>query len=351
MQPDSSSRLDTTPDSTLWWRRLSPALFVWPLVVALLWWVLRSVSLSDLWAVLKHLGGLQILALLALNALIAFAFGWRWWLVLRALGYKLSYPLLASYQLVCSSISYFTPGPHFGGEPLQVYLLSRRHAVPVPLATASVALDKLLEVLVNFSFLVAGVAITLQSQVAPGALSQGGAAVAVALLIVPLAFLGLLYAGKRPISGLAARLPGWLRPRDSLLKVVEETEDHAIRACREHPGLIAAAVSGSVVIWGAMFLEFWLSTLFLGLSLTWVQLVCIVTVARVALLLPSPGGLGTLEAGQVLMMQWLGLDPAVGLALSLLIRARDILFGIIGLMWGTWLIGGWQILWGRQVSE
>lgn len=351
MQSDSSSPLDIPLQRSRRWARFNPALVIWPLVILLLWWVLRSVSLGDLWQVLKHLTGLQILALLALNVLIAFAFGWRWWLILRALGFSLSYPLLSSYQLVCSSISYFTPGPHFGGEPLQVLLLNRRHAVPGPLATASVALDKLLEVLVNFSFLVVGVVITLQARIAPGALSEGGVAVALALLAVPLVILGLLYAGKHPISGLVSLLPSRLRPPGRLLIVVAETESHAIRACREHPGLIAAAVGGSVVVWAAMFVEFWLSTLFLGLSLDWLQLVCIVTVARVSLLLPTPGGLGTLEAGQIIVMQWLGFDPAVGLALSLIIRARDVLFGIIGLMWGAWLIGGWQSLWGRQVSE
>jgi len=51
------------------------------------------------------------------------------------------------------------------------------------------------------------------------------------------------------------------------------------------------------------------------------------------------------------MMGWLGLDPAMGLSLSLLIRAREVLFGLAGLLWGAWLIGGWQFLWRGQVSE
>jgi uncharacterized protein (TIRG00374 family) len=323
----------------------------WVLVVALLWWVLRSVSLSDAWDVLKRLSGLQILTLLALNILIAFTFGWRWWLILRAQGFSIPYPILASYRLVCFSISYFTPGPHFGGEPLQVYLLRRRHGVPVPLATASVALDKLLEVVVNFTFLLIGVVITLQARIAPGLISGEAVAVVVCLLCVPLGFLCALYAGRHPVSGLLARLPERLRPPERWQMIVFETEKQAITACREHPGAILAALGGSVVVWFALVVEYWLSTRFLGLSLSFVQLVSVVTVARVALLLPSPGGLGTLEAGEVLMMGWLGLDPAAGLSLSLLIRARDVLFGIIGLLWGAWLIGGWQYLWGRRVSE
>lgn len=347
--------LQGTPDSTTgkvhWWKKINVGLAGWLLVVVLLWWVLRSVSLSDVWDVLKNLTGAQILTLLAFNGLIAFTFGWRWWLILRAQGVSIPYPILASYRLVCFSISYFTPGPHFGGEPLQVFLLNRRHGVPISVATASVALEKLIEVVVNFSFLLAGVVVTLQAQIAPGALSGEAVVIAMILLAVPLGFLGMLYTGRHPISGLVAYLSARLRLSVRSLAIIGETEDHAIRACREHPGAIFAALLGSVVVWCALFFEFWLSTHFLGLSLTWVQLVCIVTVARAALLLPSPGGLGTLEAGQVMMMQWLGLDPAAGLGLSLLIRARDVLFGVIGLLWGAWLIGDWQFLRGSEVSE
>lgn len=351
MQPDLPAASNAVPRTVHWWKKINAGLVVWLLAAALLWWVLRSVNLAEVWNTLKGLTGLQIILLLAVNALIAFTFGWRWWLILWAQGFSIPYSALASYRLVCFSVSYFTPGPHFGGEPLQVYLIRRRHDVPLAMATASVALDKLLEVVVNFIFLLIGVVITYLAQVAPGAVRGEAILIAAALLALPLGLLGILYAGKHPVSGLIT----YLSPRLPFLErwqgIVAETEDHAIHACRQHPGAIAAAFGGSVVVWFALFFEFWLSTHFLGLDLNWVQLVSIVTVARVALLLPSPGGLGTLEAGQVWMMGLLGLNPAAGLGLSLLIRARDVLFGISGLLWGAWLIGGWQFLRGRQVIE
>ena len=64
------------------------------------------------------------------------------------------------------------------------------------------------------------------------------------------------------------------------------------------------------------------------------QSVVVLPAARVAFLLPVPAGLGALEAGQVLAMQALGINPAVGIGLSLLIRSRDIIFGGLGLWWG-----------------
>jgi uncharacterized membrane protein YbhN (UPF0104 family) len=52
---------------------------------------------------------------------------------------------------------------------------------------------------------------------------------------------------------------------------------------------------------------------------------------RLAFLVPLPGGLGALEASQTFALAALGFQPALGIALSLLIRARDIILGAAGL--------------------
>ena len=51
--------------------------------------------------------------------------------------------------------------------------------------------------------------------------------------------------------------------------------------------------------------------------------------------MPLPGGLGTVEAAQMLALTQLGFDPAIGLSASLLIRGRDVLLGLAGLWWGN----------------
>ena len=89
-----------------------------------------------------------------------------------------------------------------------------------------------------------------------------------------------------------------------------------------------------MVSWLLMVFEYWLALHFLGATLTPAQTIIALTAARVAILFPLPGGLGALEASQVLAMQLLGLEPAIGLSLSLLIRARDVTLGGIGLWWG-----------------
>jgi uncharacterized membrane protein YbhN (UPF0104 family) len=90
----------------------------------------------------------------------------------------------------------------------------------------------------------------------------------------------------------------------------------------------------SFFIWIAIVFEFRLALSFLGIQMTFPQVIVALTAARIAFLLPIPAGLGTLEAGQVLAMQALGFNPAIGISISLLIRARDVIFGGLGLWLG-----------------
>lgn len=142
-------------------RHIGLGLLVWLTIPLLMGWALRNVPLHELGAVLGRLGALQVAALIAVNVLVMFTFSGRWWAILRGQGYSVPYLGLVGYRLAAFSVSYFTPGPHLGGEPLQVWLLHRRAGVPTVSAATSVALDRLLEMTVNFAFLALGVVVTL----------------------------------------------------------------------------------------------------------------------------------------------------------------------------------------------
>jgi uncharacterized membrane protein YbhN (UPF0104 family) len=73
-------------------------------------------------------------------------------------------------------------------------------------------------------------------------------------------------------------------------------------------------------------------THFLKVDLSFEQNLAGLTAVMLAFLLPLPGGLGALEASQVYAMTSMGYAPAIGISLSLIMRARDILNGGIGLL-------------------
>jgi uncharacterized protein (TIRG00374 family) len=322
---------------------LRPRYLLWLTVpLLLLWWALRTIPLQEVWTALTRLGLLQILALIAANVVVLLLFSGRWWLILRAQGYSIPYLTLVGYRLAAFGVSYFTPGPQFGGEPLQVHLVERRHHVPRSAAISTVTLDKSLELVSNFAFLSLGVVAILQWQVFPGMVGKQAMFFALVLLVLSAGFLLAIWAGQHPVSGLW-QLGASIRIKPNhqsssipqrVYQTIKESEKQATDFCHNHPLTMGLALLLSVISWASIIGEYWLALHLLGLSLTPGQVVSALTAARIAFLLPMPGGLGALEASQVLALNALGLNPAVGISLSLLIRARDVALGGLGLWWG-----------------
>lgn len=322
--------------------RMLPHLFWLALAVFLLWFTLRAVDLGEVSARLGRLQPAQVMLLVAVNVAVLATFSARWWLLLAAQGYRINYLLLMAYRLATFAVSYFTPGPHFGGEPLQVYLVTARHKVPVAASVAAVVVDKVLEMTANFTFLMLGVLFVVRAQALPGVSEAQLLATSILLLALPLSLLVALMLGRRPVSTLLAwaeRPWRWLRlgragaplAATRFAGAVHQSETQSIELCRNHPVTLLLAVAASMLSWAAIVGEFWLMTAVLGLDLTLPKAVAALLAARVAILLPLPAALGALEASQALAMQWLGKSPAAGVSLSVLIRARDVLLGVIGL--------------------
>ncbi|MBK7893729.1 MAG: flippase-like domain-containing protein [Anaerolineaceae bacterium] len=300
----------------------------WGVALLVLWLVVRTVPLREVGRTLALLRGWQLAALVLLNGLVLLGLNGRWHILLRGLGYQLPFWLLLGHRLAAFGVSYFTPGPHFGGEPVQVLLLERQHGVPRSAAIAAVSLDKTVELLLNFGFLALGVLLVVQNGLLGEAVGGQTAVWATLLLLPPTVYLWLIWRGRQPVSWLLRRvkLGGWAT-------AVATSEAQMSALCQQNPGALLSAIAISTLTWGVMIAEFYAMASFLGLSLSLAQLIALLTAARVAYLLPLPGGLGTLEASQVWALGLMGFNPAAGLGLSLLIRLRDVLLGLLGLWW------------------
>jgi glycosyltransferase 2 family protein len=200
-------------------RFLKPINLLWLLVLPLGIIAIRVLPWREIMQILRSLTALELIAILAVNAIILLLFCARWWLILRASGYMIPYVKLSAYRMAGFAISYFTPGTQFGGEPLQVYLVQSRHKVPAGASIAAVTLDKLLEVMANFTFLAAGILLTLGFGLIPGLTHPSLAAWIGALLLVELSYLLALFTGRFPLTVLVVRIPAqmWFHP---LLKKV-----------------------------------------------------------------------------------------------------------------------------------
>ena len=302
----------------------------WLLVIPALWWALREVPLQRIVDTLASLRGWQLLALAGVNVGVLAIFSLRWWIFLRVMGGRIPFSRAVGYHLIGFGVSYFTVGPQVGGEPLQVLLASRHPSVTSPAAVSSVFLDKVFELLTNFTFLMIGSLLILVSGAAGNWPGGGWWAAAAGLLTLPLLHLWALSREKFPITGLITRytLPTWLL---RAAKLIVQSEEKISALLRTKPVVVLAAAAISAAGWLAMFAEYALMLSFLGQSMNLVQLMTAFLASQLAFLTPLPGGLGALEAGQVLAFSSFGAAAAVGLSASLVMRVRDLIFGLLGL--------------------
>ncbi len=336
-------------------RRLLP-LLPWVIAPLLLAWVLRAVPLEEALAILRQISLAELLALALLNGLVLLSFSGRWWIILRSQGHRIPYLRLVGYRLAAFGVTYFTPGPQFGGEPVQVYLPETRDGVPRSTAVAAVALDKSLELIANFAFLAGGVALIIRQGLFSDDLERPALALALALLALPVLFLLAVWAGAYPLTRLT-RVVTWpaqvVRRRrqggsalavgpsrsERLVGGIAASEGQVMAFCRQQPAALAAALGVTLLSWLGMFAEYWLALWVLDIHLTPMQAVIALTAARVAFLAALPAGLGALEASQVLIFGAMGVNPTAGLSLSLLIRLRDTALAALGVWWGLRLAG------------
>lgn len=317
---------------------------LWLLAIGLLIGALSTVPLADTWTALRQLQWSQIMLLIGLNGLILILLNARWWIILRGHGQHIPFHSLFGYRLATFGVSYFTPGPHFGGEPLQVYLVEKEQQIPRVTAVAAMSLDKTLELLVNFTFLLGGVIVIIQQRTLGDSVGAEVILFAGLLFLLPAGYLLAIWMNHAPLSWLMVlvmrlplwqRKPGWLARFQRAQQAIYNSEKETARFCRRAPWAVALALLVSVAAWVMMIGEFWLMVSFLGISLSPVQLITALTAARIAILLLLPGSIGALEASQAFAFGAMGFNPAIGISASLLIRGRDIILGTIGLWWGS----------------
>ncbi|MCB1664648.1 MAG: flippase-like domain-containing protein [Pseudomonadales bacterium] len=309
-------------------------LALWLGALALAGIALRQMPLGNILHAAGQLSLQQVLVWAALNLAVMLLSAERWRQLLLALDTGVSLTRLLTNRLAGQTISFLTPGPQFGGEPLQVLWLVRRDRVPLSRALLSLGLDRLLELWVNFSVLLLGLLIVLG--MAGGVLPQDRHT-----MIVVLVLLGLLSG----ILLLLLRRPhGWLRPlrqwcqrwqhhpRLANMDAHWEALDNDMKQLSgQSSWLLPRCLMISLLIWSAILIELWWLTLCAGIDIHPAGFALLAVSIRLAMLLPLPGGIGSIETAVLWTAPLIGADLSQALALLLLMRSRDLVLLLCGL--------------------
>jgi putative membrane protein len=313
----------------------------WGVVIALLAGLVAAVYL--IWAIgfdavlgaiaRAGIGGLAILCLYALVVFVVLAAAWMCLLPPSERHHAKDFYL---GRLVRDSIAEISPFSPVGGMVAAARLMIL-HGMNAGYAAASVAADATTEAMAQVAFLAFGIALGVahfRDLASAGPLTE--AMVATLLLAVP-GIAALIFLQKKG-ADFAQRIAGKFFPQ---VRGGTSFRD-AIHDLYDSPGRLAASAALHLLAWvgsgGGTFIAFRLvgGQVSLADALALEALLC--TLRSIAAFVPA--ALGVQEAGYAMLAPLFGLPAEMGLAVSLLKRAREIVIGIPSLIY-------WQGVEGR----
>lgn len=308
-------------------------LLLWIIALALTAWTLSQLPFADIASSVASLSTAQWIFWLSLNGLIILILGLRWQLLTQALATPVNLLRLLLIRQAGQAVSFITPGPQFGGEPLQVYWLYK-YGLPLRKALLSLGLDRFFELWVNFSVLLVAVLLLLIGNTN----SIGNWQTALLPLLI---FLGLMFS----LAWILVAQPQWIN--DRLERIATRWQhNHRLNKINQHWQSLGddlrialrtqkirflVAIVLSLLGWAGLLGELYLILHFVGVEADLHSFLIILVAMRMALLLPMPGGVGTLEASVLWSFQTLNLSASAALGLIALMRVRDLLVLLIGL--------------------
>lgn len=295
--------------------------------------VLANTGWGEIWEVLQGMTPGKV-ALFLLVSQISFAlFTLRWSIILKTHGHKLPFWRLWLYRATGYGVSYITP-TQVGGEPARIYLLHENERVKLREATASVLLDKLIELSTFLGFVAAGVIVVSFTNLIPqqtlwSVLALLGGCTVLAGYIFKKLFDGsgfLTSTFKRMGFHKVKKLAHFEKKIHRTEKLIMKFLSHTDHKKTTFPLLVGI----SLLAWASTIVEYFVLAQFLGINLGAFQSFLVGTVPSMAYLLPVPGGLGVLEGAQVGMFGLLGYGPSLAFAVVMMVRVKELSFSIIG---------------------
>ncbi len=274
-----------------------------------------------LWVILFHL-----------FPMLADILGWR---TLLSDEERVSLPSLFWARWLGEAVNNLLPAMQLGGHLVRARWITRR-GVPGPHAGASVVVDLTMGLLTQVLFTLLGFAVLLIY------LDSGEIAIAILLgLAVTGLLLGIFYRAQRRglFSVLVRTLEYLVRGRGwaTLTNKASALDDAVVRLYKDRQALAVASL-WRLLGWIIGLGEVWLALHFLGQPVTWLQALMLESLGQALRVagFTVPGALGIQEGVYLVLGGLIGLNPEVSLALSLIKRVRELVWGVPGLI-------GWQL--------
>jgi len=312
----------------------------WPAAIGLLTVFAVQEGFADVLRGIPQ-AGVTMLWLVPFHALplLLDACGWR-----VLLGRLVPLRVLWGIATVRESVSRLLPAAGVGGELVGIRL-AHWYIVDINRVSASVIVEVLVTVVVQYAFSALGLLLLVATTQAFAGVRLIGLALLLSLP-VPVVFFILIRRGGlfQALEKLAAR---WLGSSHRMLSKLDGVRlDREIDMLMRHPGLLASAFAWQLGGYMLGALEVYWALAFFGhpVSVASALAVEALTQAVRHAAFFMPAGLGVQEAAIMVLAQMSGVDRQAGIALALVKRMREVLFGCIAL-------AGWQLAEMRRNSR
>lgn len=291
----------------------------------LVWYAGRQ----DLASVVRRADPFYLALCVLLSPVLVAASTWKWSAVLRQEGHPSRFGALFASYLVGYFFSNFLPS-NVGGDVARSYRVGRAIGDQAA-AAASIVVERVTGLLGLLALAVTMPWLRPDLALHPALLIPSAAALA-GLLV-------LLAAGFFPWRGSVTSVPAqswWGRVRALILRFAARS-GQALATVRSDPGYLFRLLALTALFYALAMLNVWLAFRAFGATPALADLAAVLPAALLVAMIPvSLGSLGLAEGAYVFYFGLVGMDPALTLVMSLLLRAKILLLGSAGgiVYWG-----------------
>ena len=289
-------------------------------------------DLGKIFVEVKKMSWQMLLVFLLISCINFLVFTAKWDVILRTAHAPIRFFSLVWYRSVAYAISYITPTAQVGGEPFRIYFL-QHEKVPRKVAVSSVILDKIFEFTVFAFFCI----VAIIWIVANG--DTFSLRVALPLLsatIVLILFFVLTVKGNGFFTFLFQKLQiNRIKALQPWEEKIVETEHLMKTFFNTHTGALLSAAVLSLLGYALIVLEYASLLYFLGVHITFTELLIVSTIPMLGYATPIPGSVGALEFAQWSAFQLAGMDPLLSIPALVALRIRDIIFVCVGMIYAS----------------
>jgi uncharacterized protein (TIRG00374 family) len=284
-----------------------------------------------------------ILLYLTVSIMIVVVLILKWSLILTAFGHKVSFIKLFMYSRMGYAVGYVVPAFYIGGETVRAYFLNKKHDIPLTDAVSSVVIDRAVELPMNFLLAAVMFFIIIFTIKLPAYLEVIMGAVILFMIILCASFYYKMYKKEYFFTRLfdflkLGKIKRLIGAREKIVKL----ENSLIQFFNNKAKYVIISLLVSIILWLLMMLEFWTGLRIIGYNATLVQIFLIIVMIGFTMAIPIPASIGVMELGQIGICVMMGIPAPVAVAISFLVRTRDLMWILTGL--GYYLYSGTDYL-------